>query len=253
MLNLLRRGQLSKWFSGIGQEAVSVGLVAALRSDDWLLPVHRNLAVFTGRGLDLGVLFRQILGRAGGYTGGRDRTFHFGTLDHHVVGMISHLGAMAPVADGLALAARLRGEDRGRRGAGRRRRHQRGRRPRGDEPGGGVAPRRAVRGREQPVGPVDAGERAVRLRRPGRPRRRLRHAGPDRRRQRRRGGARRGGLGGRAGPCGRGPGAARVQDVPDARATRRRRAPTTCPRSSSPPGWRATRSPASRPGSTSRG
>jgi 2-oxoisovalerate dehydrogenase E1 component len=112
MLNLLRRGQLSKWFSGIGQEAVSVGLVAALRSDDWLLPVHRNLAVFTGRGLDLGVLFRQILGRAGGYTGGRDRTFHFGTLDHHVVGMISHLGAMAPVADGLALAAQLRGEDR---------------------------------------------------------------------------------------------------------------------------------------------
>jgi len=112
MLTLLRRGQVSKWFSGIGQEAVSVGLVAALRPDDWLLPVHRNLAVFTGRSLDLGVLFRQILGRAGGYTGGRDRTFHFGTLDHHVVGMISHLGAMAPVADGLALAARLRGEDR---------------------------------------------------------------------------------------------------------------------------------------------
>jgi 2-oxoisovalerate dehydrogenase E1 component len=112
MLNLLRRGQLSKWFSGIGQEAVSVGLTASLRPDDWILPLHRNLAVFTGRGLDLGVLFRQVLGRAGGYTGGRDRTFHFGTLEHHVVGMISHLGAMAPVADGLALAARLRGEDR---------------------------------------------------------------------------------------------------------------------------------------------
>jgi 2-oxoisovalerate dehydrogenase E1 component len=112
MLALLRRGQLSKWFSGIGQEAISVGLVAALRPDDWILPVHRNLAVFTGRDLDLGVLFRQLLGREGGVTGGRDRTFHFGTLDHHVVGMISHLGAMAPVADGLALAARLRGEDR---------------------------------------------------------------------------------------------------------------------------------------------
>ncbi len=112
MLNLLRRGQLGKWFSGIGQEAVSVGLVAGLREDDWLLPVHRNLAVFTGRGLDLPTLFRQVLGRAGGYTGGRDRTFHFGALDHHVVGMISHLGAMAPVAVGLALAARLRGEDR---------------------------------------------------------------------------------------------------------------------------------------------
>jgi 2-oxoisovalerate dehydrogenase E1 component len=112
MLNLLRRGQLSKWFSGIGQEAVSVGVVSALRPDDWILPVHRNLAVFTGRGLDLAVLFRQVLGRAGGYTGGRDRTFHFGVLDHHLVGMISHLGAMTPVADGLALAARLRGEDR---------------------------------------------------------------------------------------------------------------------------------------------
>jgi 2-oxoisovalerate dehydrogenase E1 component len=112
MLALLRRGQLSKWFSGIGQEAISVGLVAALRDDDWILPVHRNLAVFTGRGLDLGVLFRQLLGREGGVTGGRDRTFHFGSLEHHVVGMISHLGAMAPVADGLALAARLRGEHR---------------------------------------------------------------------------------------------------------------------------------------------
>ena len=112
MLTLLRRGQVSKWFSGIGQEAVSVGLVAALRPDDWILPVHRNLGVFTGRGLDLGTLFRQILGRAGGYTGGRDRTFHFGTIDERVVGMISHLGAMAPVADGLALASRLRGEDR---------------------------------------------------------------------------------------------------------------------------------------------
>jgi 2-oxoisovalerate dehydrogenase E1 component len=112
MLNLLRRGQLSKWFSGIGQEAVSVGLVAALRDDDWILPAHRNLPVFTGRGLDPATLFRQLLGRAGGYTGGRDRSFHFGVLDHRVVGMISHLGAMAPVADGLALAARLRGDDR---------------------------------------------------------------------------------------------------------------------------------------------
>jgi 2-oxoisovalerate dehydrogenase E1 component len=112
MLALLRRGDLSKWFSGIGQEAVSVGLVAALRDDDWLLPAHRNLAVFTGRELDLATLFRQLLGRDGPLTGGRDRTFHFGDLDHHVVGMISHLGAMVPVADGLALAARLRGEDR---------------------------------------------------------------------------------------------------------------------------------------------
>ena len=112
MLALLRRGQLSKWFSGIGQEAVSVGLVAALREDDWILPAHRNLGVFTGRGFELDVLFRQLLGREGPLTGGRDRTFHFGRLDHHVVGMISHLGAMVPVATGLALAAQLRGEDR---------------------------------------------------------------------------------------------------------------------------------------------
>jgi 2-oxoisovalerate dehydrogenase E1 component len=112
MLALLRRGQLSKWFSGIGQEAISVGLVAALRQDDWILPAHRNLGVFTGRGFDLDTLFRQLLGREGPLTGGRDRTFHFGALDHHVVGMISHLGAMVPVATGLALAARLRGEDR---------------------------------------------------------------------------------------------------------------------------------------------
>jgi 2-oxoisovalerate dehydrogenase E1 component len=112
MLALLRRGQLSKWFSGIGQEAVSVGLVAALHADDWILPAHRNLGVFTGRGFDLDVLFRQLLGREGPITGGRDRTFHFGDLEHHVVGMISHLGAMVPVATGLALAARLKGEDR---------------------------------------------------------------------------------------------------------------------------------------------
>jgi 2-oxoisovalerate dehydrogenase E1 component len=112
MLALLRRGQLSKWFSGIGQEAVSVGLTAALHDDDWILPAHRNLGVFTGRGFDLEILFRQLLGRDGPLTGGRDRTFHFGDLDHHVVGMISHLGAMVPVAAGLALAARLGGDDR---------------------------------------------------------------------------------------------------------------------------------------------
>ena len=112
MLRLLRQGRLSKWFSGIGQEAIAVGVVTALRGDDPILPMHRNLAVFTGRGLDLLQLFRQLLGRDGGFTKGRDRTFHFGSLPHRVVGMISHLGAMLPVADGLALAASLRGEDR---------------------------------------------------------------------------------------------------------------------------------------------
>ena len=112
MLILLRQGRLSKWFSGIGQEAIAVGVAAGLREDDPILPLHRNLGVFTARGLDLGTLFRQLLGRDGGYTGGRDRTFHFGVPQHHVIGMISHLGAMLPVADGMALAFQLKGESR---------------------------------------------------------------------------------------------------------------------------------------------
>jgi 2-oxoisovalerate dehydrogenase E1 component len=112
MLRLLRQGRLSKWFSGIGQEAIAVGVVAALDDGDFVLPLHRNLGVFTGRHVDLDRLLRQLLGREGGLTAGRDRSFHFGTLEHCIVGMISHLGAMLPVADGLALAGRLRGERR---------------------------------------------------------------------------------------------------------------------------------------------
>jgi 2-oxoisovalerate dehydrogenase E1 component len=112
MLLLLRQGRLSKWFSGIGQEAIAVGVVSALEPDDWIVPLHRNLGIFTGRGLELGRLFRQLFGKADGFTNGRDRTFHFGAIEHHIVGMISHLGAMLPVADGLALAARLRGTKR---------------------------------------------------------------------------------------------------------------------------------------------
>lgn len=109
MLILLRQGKLSKWFSGIGQEAIAVGVTSALRPDDYILPMHRNLGVFTTRGVDLLTLLRQLLGRQGGITEGRDRTFHWGRLEHHLVGMISHLGAMLPVADGLALAAQLAG------------------------------------------------------------------------------------------------------------------------------------------------
>jgi 2-oxoisovalerate dehydrogenase E1 component len=111
-LLLLRQGKLSKWFSGMGQEAIAVGVTAALDGDDWILPMHRNLGVFTTRGVDLGRLFRQLFGKDGGFTKGRDRTFHFGLLEKRIVGMISHLGAMLPVADGLALAAQLRREPR---------------------------------------------------------------------------------------------------------------------------------------------
>jgi 2-oxoisovalerate dehydrogenase E1 component len=112
MLRLLRQGKLSKWFSGIGQEAIACGVTAALNDDDWILPLHRNVGVFTTRGVDLEQLFRQLLFKEGGFTKGRDRTFHFGILNHHIVGMISHLAAMLPVADGLALAAQLRNERR---------------------------------------------------------------------------------------------------------------------------------------------
>jgi 2-oxoisovalerate dehydrogenase E1 component len=111
-LLLLRQGRLSKWFSGMGQEAIAVGVAFALEADDWILPMHRNLGVFTTRGVDLGRLFRQLFGKDGGFTKGRDRTFHFGLLEKRIVGMISHLGATVPVADGLALAAQLRGERR---------------------------------------------------------------------------------------------------------------------------------------------
>ena len=112
MLSLLRQGRLSKWFSGVGQEAIAVGVTWALEGDDWVLPMHRNLGVWTTRGVDLDRLFRQLLGRADGFTAGRDRTFHFGSLDDRIVGMISHLAATMPVADGLALAGSLRGERR---------------------------------------------------------------------------------------------------------------------------------------------
>lgn len=110
MLILLRQNKISKWFSGIGQEAVSVGLTLALQDDEYILPMHRNLGVFTSRNLPLEKLFSQWQGTPSGYTKGRDRSFHFGTNDHHIIGMISHLGPQNGVADGIALAARLRNE-----------------------------------------------------------------------------------------------------------------------------------------------
>ena len=110
MLLLLRQGKLSKWFSGIGQEAISVGSTYALNEDDMILPMHRNLGVFTTRNLNLEKLFSQLLGKEGGYTKGRDRTFHFGDLNNNIIGMISHLAAMLPVANGIALSYKIKNE-----------------------------------------------------------------------------------------------------------------------------------------------
>jgi 2-oxoisovalerate dehydrogenase E1 component len=110
MLILLRQGRISKWFSGYGQEAISVGCAAALNPEEYILTMHRNLGVFTTRQVPLDKLFMQFQGKPGGFTKGRDRSFHFGTNEHHIVGMISHLGPQLGVADGIALANKLKGE-----------------------------------------------------------------------------------------------------------------------------------------------
>src|SRR5688500_6525952 len=104
MLILLRQGKVGKWFSGIGQEAISVGSALALAAEEYILPLHRNLGVFTCRQVPLDRLFAQFQGKTTGFTQGRDRSFHFGSKEHHIVGMISHLGPQLAVADGIALA-----------------------------------------------------------------------------------------------------------------------------------------------------
>ncbi len=107
MLLLLRQGRVSKWFSGIGQEAISVGATMALDDDEWVMPLHRNLGVFTTRKMPLEKLFKQWQGNLDGYSKGRERSFHFGNRDHHICGMISHLGPQLSIADGVALAHKL--------------------------------------------------------------------------------------------------------------------------------------------------
>jgi 2-oxoisovalerate dehydrogenase E1 component len=110
MLVLLRQGKISKWFSGIGQEAISVGVTQALQRDEWIMPLHRNLGVFTGRNMPLSKLFMQWQGNKEGYSKGRERSFHFGSAAHHICGMISHLGPQLAIADGVALAHKLKGD-----------------------------------------------------------------------------------------------------------------------------------------------
>lgn len=110
MLILLRQGRISKWFSGIGQEAISVGATMALDADELIFTMHRNLGVFTSRNMSMESLFAQWQGKAAGYTKGRDRSFHFGSMEHGIVGMISHLGPQLSLASGVGLHHKLNGE-----------------------------------------------------------------------------------------------------------------------------------------------
>lgn len=110
MLILLRQGKISKWFSGIGQEAIAIGATMAMDEDEYIMPMHRNLGVFTARKMPFDKLFAQWQGKKSGFSKGRERSFHFGSNEHHICGMISHLGPQLAIADGIALAHKLNGD-----------------------------------------------------------------------------------------------------------------------------------------------
>src|SRR5437868_2441814 len=111
MLVLLRQGRISKWFSGIGQEAIAVGATLAMHQDEWIMPLRRNLGVFTTREMPLSKLFMQWQGSQQGYSKGRERSFHFGSKEHHICGMISHLGPQLAIANGVSLSHKLRSQN----------------------------------------------------------------------------------------------------------------------------------------------
>ena len=110
MLKQLRQGKVSKWFAGIGQEAIAAGVTLALDNEEMIFPMHRNLGVFINRGIPMHRLFSQWQGKENGFTKGRDRSFHFGAVDYNIVGMISHLGPQLALACGVALSYKLKGE-----------------------------------------------------------------------------------------------------------------------------------------------
>ncbi len=167
MLVLLRQGKISKWFSGIGQEAIAVGATLAMSTDEWILPLHRNLGVFTGRGMPLAKLFQQWQGSPDGYSKGRERSFHFGSREYAICGMISHLGPQLGIADGIGLAAKTSGKRQGHTGIYRRRRYQRRGFSRSVECGFGVGPAGDLPDREQRVCAEHAGQRTIPRREPG--------------------------------------------------------------------------------------
>lgn len=100
------------FFSSLGQEAISVGTTLALKPEDWVAPMIRNIGTVLVRGYTPAELFSQFLARRGGPNRGKDSNLHFGDPAHGVVGCISHLGPLVPIMTGVAMAGRMRGQGR---------------------------------------------------------------------------------------------------------------------------------------------